>query len=54
MYKHYVDVTFSMFGNEKDAEKLFEFLNFPHKNIKFIYEKENNKFLSFLDILIEN
>ena len=54
MYKRYVDDIFCMFGNEKDAENFFEFLNCRHKNIKFTIEKENNKFLSFLDILIEN
>ena len=29
-------------------------INCRHKKIKFTIEKENNKFLSFLDILIEN
>ena len=32
----------------------FEFLKCRHKNIKFTVKKENNKFLSFLNILIEN
>ena len=54
MYKCYVDDIFYMFGNEKDAENLFEFLNCHHKNIKFTLEKESNHFLSFLDILIKN
>ena len=54
MYKRYVDDIFCMFGNEKDAEIFFEFLNCRHKNIKFTIEKESNKFLSFLDILIKN
>ena len=40
-----------MFGNQKDAEKFSEFLKCQHKNIK---QKESNKFLSFLDILIKN
>ena len=43
-----------MFGNEKDAENFFEFLNCQHKSIKFTLEKESNKFLSFLDALIKN
>ena len=43
-----------MFGNEKDGENFFELLNCLHKNIKFTIEKENNKILSFLDILIKN
>ena len=54
MYKRYVDDIFCMFQNEKDAEIFFEFLNCQHQNIKFTLEKENNKFLSFLDILIKN
>ena len=37
-----------------DAENVFEFLNFHHKNIKFILEKESHKFLSLLDIFIKN
>ena len=32
----------------------FEFFNCQHKNVKFTLEKESNKFLSFLDILIKN
>ena len=43
-----------MFGNEKDGGNFFEFLNCRHKNIKLALEKEGNKFLSFLDILIRN
>ena len=54
MYKRYVDDIFCMFENEKDAENFFEFLNCQHKSIKFTLEKESNKFLSFLDVLIKN
>ena len=54
MYKRYVDDIFCMFRNENNAENFFEFLNCWHKNIKFTIEKESNKFLSFLDILIKN
>ena len=54
MYKRYVDDIVRMFGNEKDAENLFEFLNCQYKSIKFTLEKESNKFLSFLDVLIKN
>ena len=43
-----------MFGNEKDVENFFEFLNCRHKKIKFTLGKESNKLLSFLDILIKN
>ena len=54
MYKRYGDDIFCMFGNEKDADNVFEFLNFRHKYIKFTIEKESNKVLSFIDILIKN
>ena len=50
----YVDDIFCMFENEKDGETFFEFINRHHKNIKFTIEKENNKILLFLDILIKN
>ena len=54
MYKRYVDDSFCMSENENDAENFFEFLNCQHKNIKLTLVKESDKFLSFLDILIEN
>ena len=53
MYKRYVDDIFCMFRNENDAENFFEFLNCWHKNIKFTIEKEINKYLSLLDILMK-
>ena len=53
-YKRYADDIFCMFGNEKDAEYLFEFFNCQQKSIKFTLEKESYKFLPFLDILIKN
>ena len=54
MYKCYVDDIFCLFGNKMYAENFFEFLNCRPKNIKFTLEKESNKFLSFLGILIKN
>ena len=54
MCKRYFHNIFCMFGNEKDAENFFEFFNCLHKNIKYTLEKESNKFLPFLDILIKN
>ena len=43
-----------MFRSEIDAENFFKYLNSKHPNIKFIMEKENNKFLPFLDVLVKN
>ena len=43
-----------MFKNEINAEKFFKYLNFKHPNIKFTMEKENNKFLPFLAVLVKN
>ena len=38
----------------KRMQKIFfEYLNCRHKNIRFTMEEQSNKFLSFLDILIE-
>ena len=54
MYKRFVDDIFCMFGNEKDAKDLFEFLSCQHENVKLTLEKESNKFLSFLDTFIQN
>ena len=54
LYKRYVDDIFCLFGNENDAEILFEFLNCRHKNVKFTIEKESNILSSILDILIKN
>ena len=34
--------------------KFFDYLNFRHPNIKFIFEKQNGSKLAFLDILISN
>ena len=43
-----------MFWTEKDAENFFQLLNCQHQNIKLTLGKENNKILSFLDILTKN
>ena len=47
----FINVTLMIFFVCLDAENLFEFLNFHHKNIKFTLEKESHKSLSLLDIL---
>ena len=54
LYRRYVDDIFCMFRNEIDAENFFRYLNSKHSNIKFTMEKETNKFLPFLDVLVKN
>ena len=48
VYKRYVDDVFCLFGNEKDAENFFEFLNCQHENIKFSLEIKPINFCHFL------
>ena len=54
LYRSYADDIFCMFRNEINAENFFKHLNSKHLNIKFTMEKENNKFLPFLDVLVKN
>ena len=54
LYRCYVDDIFSMFRNEIDAENFFKYLHSKHSNIKFTMEKETNKFLPILDVLVKN
>ena len=51
-YRKYVDDIFPLFRSPDHLEKFTYYLNSKHKNIKFTYEKESNKPLPFLDILI--
>ena len=51
MCRRYVHRIFCTFGNEKDAENLFEFLSCRHKNIKFTLEKKVINFDHFLMLL---
>ena len=43
-----------LFNCQSDADKFFEFLNRQHPNIKFAFEKQVSKQISFLDVLITN
>ena len=54
LYRRYVDDIICLFNCESDADKLFEFLNSQHPNIKFKFEKRVNKQISFLDVLVTN
>ena len=52
-YTRYVDDCFALFRKKSDADRFHNYLNSQHKNIKFSIEFENQRKLSFLDILIE-
>ena len=51
-YKRYVDDIFVLFRSPQNLEKFNEYLNTKHTNIKFTSEKEFNRSLTFLDVLI--
>ena len=53
-YKRYVDDVFCLFSSEKEVDSFFKFINKQHPNIKFTVEKEIDKKLAFLDVLIEH
>ena len=53
-YRRYVDDTFCIFNSETQAMAFFEYINSKHPNIRFTMEKEVEKKLPFLDILIDN
>ena len=54
LYRRYVYDIICLFNCQSNAEKFFEFLNRQHPNIKFTFEKQVNKQISFLDVLITN
>ena len=51
-YKRYVNDIFVLFRSPTHFEILNEYLNTKHANIKFTSEKEVNRSLPFLDVLI--
>ena len=51
-YKKYVGNIFVLFRSPHHLEKFNEYLNTKHTNIKFTSEKEVNRSLTFLDVLI--
>ena len=53
-YRRYVDDTFCLFHSEHDAVIFFDYINSRHPNIRFTMEKELNRKLPFLDVLIDN
>ena len=54
LHRRYVNDIICLFNCESDSDKFFEFLNTQHPNIKFTFEKQVNKQISFLDVLITN
>jgi len=53
-YRRYVDDTFCLFNNEKDALEFFQYINGKHSNIRFTMETEVNHRPPFLDVLLDN
>ena len=53
-YRRYVDDTFCVFETEQDAVSFYDYINSQHPNIRFTMEKEVNRKLAFLDVLISN
>ena len=53
-YRRYVDDTFCLFETEHDATLFFDYINDRHPNIRFTMEKEIDKKIPFLDVLIDN
>ena len=52
--RRYVDDTFCLFNNEKDALEFFQYINDKHPNIRLTMETEVNNKLTFLDVLLDN
>ena len=53
LYKRYVDDTFLIFEKEEHITPFFNYLNAQHEKINFTMEKEANKRIPFLDLLVE-
>ena len=53
LYRRYVNDIICLFNSESDVDKFYEFLNKQHPNIKFIFKKQQNNQIIFLDILIK-
>ena len=53
MYYRYVDDIFAVFNNEDECNEFFSHLNSLHPSLRFTFEKECNRTLPFLDVLVE-
>ena len=54
LYRRYVDDTFCLFDNEEDALMFLNYINARQPSIRFTIEREIEKKLSFLDVLLDN
>ena len=54
VFFRYVDDCFAVFPDFESAMLLYRKLNQIHNNVKFTYERENDKQLPFLDVNIDN
>jgi len=54
LYRRYVNDTFCLFNNEKDALEFFRNINEKHPDIIFTMETEVTHKLPFLDVLFNN
>ena len=52
-YFRYVDDTFAIFDHEAEADEFLTKLNCLHPSLKFTFEKEKDKCLSFFDVDVE-
>ena len=52
-YFRYVDDTFAIFDHEAKADEFLTKLNCLHPSLRFTFEKEKRKCLSFLDVHVE-
>ena len=53
MYYRYIDDTFAVFNDEDECDEFFSHLNSLHPLLCFTFEKECNRTLPFLDVLVE-
>ena len=53
MYYRYVDDTFAVLNDEDECNEFFSHLNSLHPSLRFTFEKECNRTLPFLDVLVE-
>ena len=53
MYYRYVDDTFAAFTDEDECNEFLSHLNSLHPSLRFAFEKQCNRTLPFLDLLVE-